>query len=79
MHALCETNPKLRIAVEQLARTKPQDPARRFVPAGDTIIGKGLEQLTVNKAEVQPTFEDVKTTLEEEAQAILEQVAAIEG
>jgi sn-glycerol 3-phosphate transport system substrate-binding protein len=79
MQAFYEENPSFRIAVEQLATTKPQDPARRFVPAGDSIIGKGLEQLTVNQAEVEPTFEDVKATLEEEAAPILEQVAAIEG
>ncbi len=78
MQTFYETNPNFRVAVEQLATTKPQDPARRFIPAGDTIIGKGLELLTVSQAEVQPTFEDVKTTLEEEAEPILEQVSAIE-
>jgi len=79
MQTFYEENPLFRTAVEQLAITKPQDPARRFVPAGDLIIGKGLEELTVNQAEVQSTFEQVKTTLEEEAQPILEQLAAIEG
>jgi sn-glycerol 3-phosphate transport system substrate-binding protein len=79
MQAFYEENPLFRTAVEQLAITKPQDPARRFVPAGDLIIGKGLEELTVSQAEVQPTFEQVKGTLEEEAQPILEQLAAIEG
>ncbi|HZA93712.1 MAG TPA: ABC transporter substrate-binding protein [Gemmatimonadales bacterium] len=79
MQAFYEENPLFRTAVDQLATTKPQDPARRFVPAGDLIIGKGLEELTVNQAEVQPTFDQVKTTLEEEAQPILEQLAAIEG
>jgi sn-glycerol 3-phosphate transport system substrate-binding protein len=79
MQTFYETNPNFRIAVEQLATTKPQDPARRFVPAGDVIIGKGLEEITVNQAEVQPTFEKVQGQLEEEAQPILEQVAEIEG
>ena len=79
MQTFYETNPNFRTAVEQLATTKPQDPARRFVPAGDSIIGKGLEELTVNRAEVQPTFEKIKGTLEEEAKPILEQVEAIEG
>jgi sn-glycerol 3-phosphate transport system substrate-binding protein len=79
MQAFYEENPLFRTAVEQLAITKPQDPARRFIPAGDLIIGKGLEELTVNQAAVQPTFEQVKGTLEEEAQPILEQLAAIEG
>ena len=79
MQTFYETNPNFRIAVEQLATTKPQDPARRFIPGGDLIIGKGLEELTVNQAEVQPTFETVQETLEEEAQPILEQVSAVEG
>ncbi len=79
MQAFYQENPNFRTAVEQLATTKPQDPARRFVPAGDSIIGKGLEQLTVSQAEVQPTFEGIKTTLEEEAQPIVEQVEAVEG
>ncbi len=79
MQTFYQENPNFRIAVEQLATTKPQDPARRFIPAGDSILGKGLEQLTVNQAEVQPTFEQLKSTLEEEAQPILEQVSAIEG
>ena len=79
MQTFYETNPNFRIAVEQLATTKPQDPARRFVPAGDTIIGKGLEEITVNQAEVQPTFDQLKGTLEEEAQPILDQLSEIEG
>ncbi len=42
MQAFYQENPNFRTAVEQLATTSPQDPARRFVPAGDSIIGKGL-------------------------------------
>lgn len=79
MQAFYEDNPNFRIAVEQLATTKPQDPARRFIPAGDTIIGKALEEITINQAEVQPTFEQLKGTLEEEAAPILEQLSEIEG
>lgn len=79
MQTFYETNPNFRTAVEQLATTKPQDPARRFIPAGDRIIGDGLEQITVNQAEVQPTLEKVKTDLEEAAEPILEQLKAVEG
>jgi sn-glycerol 3-phosphate transport system substrate-binding protein len=79
MQAFYQENPNFRLAVDQLATTKPQDPARRFIPAGDTIIGKALEQITVNQAEVQPTFDQLKTTLEEEAAPILEQLKAVEG
>jgi len=79
MKTFYETNPNFRTAVEQLATTKPQDPARRFIPAGDRIIGDGLEQITVNQAEVQPTLEKVKADLEEAAAPILEQLKAVEG
>ena len=37
-------NPNFKIAVDQLAKTKPQDAARVFIPNGDQIIGKGLER-----------------------------------
>ncbi len=79
MQTFYETKPNFRTAVEQLAITQPQDPARRFIPAGDRIIGDGLEQITVNQAEVQPTFEQVKANLEEAAEPILEQLKAVEG
>lgn len=79
MSAFYADNPNFKVAVDQLATTKPQDPARRFIPAGDTIIGKGLEEITVNKADVKSTFENVKSTLEEEAQPILDQLKDIEG
>jgi sn-glycerol 3-phosphate transport system substrate-binding protein len=69
-----EKNPQAKVAVDQLAKTKPQDTARVFVPNGDQIIGKGLEEITVNKQEVQPTFDDVNQTLTDEAQPILEQI-----
>ncbi|MCC6793075.1 MAG: ABC transporter substrate-binding protein [Thermomicrobiales bacterium] len=79
MQAFYAENPNFKVAVDQLATTKPQDPARRFVPAGDTILGKGLEEITVNQADVPSTFEELKSTLEEEAEPILELLSEIEG
>ena len=69
-----DKNPQAKVAVEQLAKTKPQDAARVFVPNGDQIIGKGLEAITINKDEVQPSFDDVNQTLTDEAQPVLEQI-----
>ena len=69
-----DKNPQAKVAVEQLAKTKPQDAARVFVPNGDQIIGKGLEAITINKDEVQPAFDDVNQTLTDEAQPVLEQI-----
>jgi sn-glycerol 3-phosphate transport system substrate-binding protein len=69
-----DKNPQAKVAVEQLPKTKPQDAARVFVPNGDQIIGKGLEEITVNKQEVQPVFDDVNQTLTDEAEPILEQI-----
>jgi hypothetical protein len=54
-------------------------PGSPLHPAGDSIIGKGLEEITVNQAEVQPTFEQLKSTLDEEAAPILEQGGSARG
>lgn len=74
MVAFYDENPQARVAVEQLAQTRPQDAARVFVPNGDQIIGGGLERITIDLEEVQPAFDDVNQTLEEEAEPILEQL-----
>ena len=79
MEAFYVENPNFKVAVDQLATTKPQDPARRFVPGGDVIIGGGLEELTVNQADVASTFESVKTELEDAAGPLVEELDAIEG
>ncbi len=77
MQAFYQENPNFRTAVEQLPLTEPQDAARVFIPNGDQIIGSGLERITVATEEVQPVFEDVAATLEEEAQPVLEALAAL--
>lgn len=77
MQAFFEENPNFRTAVEQLPLTEPQDAARVFIPNGDQIIGRGLEEITINLTEAQPALEDVAATLEEEAQPIIEQIEAL--
>ena len=79
MEAFFADNPNFKVAVDQLATTKPQDPARRFIPGGDVIIGGGLEEITVNQADVTATFESVKTELEDAAGPLVDELEAIEG
>lgn len=77
MQAFFQTNPNFKTAVDQLALTKPQDSARVFIPNGDQIIGKGLEQITISGDEVQPVFADLAKTLTEEAKPVVEAIAAM--
>jgi sn-glycerol 3-phosphate transport system substrate-binding protein len=79
MQEYYKTNPNFQTAVQQLETTQPQDPARVAIPGGDRIIGDGLERITVNQAEVQSTFEDIQSQLEEEAQPVLDALSQIEG
>jgi len=77
LQAFYAANPTFKTAVDQLPLTRPQDSARVFIPNGDQIIGGGLERITVRNDEVQPVFEDVAGTLEEEAQPVLEAIEAL--
>lgn len=79
MQSFFEEFPQFRTATEQLALTQPQDAARVFVPNGDQIIGAGLERITVQADDVAVAFADVQAILEEEAQPVIEALAAVEG
>ena len=79
MQAFFEENPNFRTAVEQLPMTQPQDSARVFIPNGDQIIGAGLERIVINGEEPQPVFDEVANTLTQEAQPVLEAIAALGG
>jgi sn-glycerol 3-phosphate transport system substrate-binding protein len=70
-------NPNYKVAVDQLPKTQPQDSARVFIPNGDQIISKGLEQILVNGMDAQPAFDDVAKTLTEEAQPVIEALKAL--
>jgi len=72
MQTFFAENPNSKVAVDQLPRTKAQDSARVFIPGGDQIIGGGLEQILINEADVQTSFDDVAAVLTEEAAAVLE-------
>ncbi|HET7095423.1 MAG TPA: ABC transporter substrate-binding protein [Thermomicrobiales bacterium] len=70
-------NPNYKVAVDQLPKTGPQDSARVFIPNGDQIIGKGLEQILINNSPSQQAFDDVAKTLTEEAQPVIEAIKAL--
>ena len=70
-------NPNFKTAVDQLPKTRQQDSARVWIPNGDQIIGKGLEQILVNNQDAQTAFDDVAKTLTEEAQPVIEALKAM--
>ncbi len=77
--AFLDENPNARTAVEQLPLTQPQDSARVFIPNGDQILGRGWEQILVQTRDVSEVWGEVTDELEPEAQAVLDQLASIEG
>jgi sn-glycerol 3-phosphate transport system substrate-binding protein len=77
MQAFFEENPNFRTAVEQLPMTQPQDAARVFIPNGDQIIGAGLERIVINFEDPQVVFDEVAATLTDEAQPVIEAIAAL--
>ncbi|KAA0019413.1 ABC transporter substrate-binding protein [Antrihabitans cavernicola] len=58
-------NPRSKVAIDQLPRTRSQDYARVFVPGGDQIIGTGLEQIALQNADVTSTFANVSGQLQQ--------------
>jgi sn-glycerol 3-phosphate transport system substrate-binding protein len=79
MQAFLDENPNSRVAIEQLPKTQPQDSARVFIPNGDQMLGRGWEQILVQNRPAAEVWAEVTAELEPEAQAVLEQVAEIEG
>jgi sn-glycerol 3-phosphate transport system substrate-binding protein len=68
---LFRSKPNFKTAVDQLPKTKGQDAARVFVPAGDEIIGKGIARITTNQEAADVVFKDVAAELTREAQPVL--------
>jgi sn-glycerol 3-phosphate transport system substrate-binding protein len=77
MQAFFAENPNFKTAVDQLPLTRPQDAARVFIPNGDQIIGAGLERIVINFEDPQVVFDEVANTLTEEAQPVIEAIAAL--
>src|SRR5215207_679653 len=77
MQAFFAENPNFKTAVDQLPKTKPQDAARVFIPNGDQIIGAGLERIVINFEDPQVVFDEVAGTLTDEAQPVIEAIAAL--
>ena len=72
-----EQVPQARTAVEQLPLTEAQDAARVFIPGGDQMIGKGIERILVNNEPVEQVFAEVKAMLEQEAEPVKRDLAAL--
>src|SRR5262249_48143350 len=72
-------NPNFKTAVDQLPKAQAQDAARVFIPNGDQIIGKGIEEIIINKKDAKEAFPPVTTTLEKEAKPILDHLSKAEG
>lgn len=79
MLAFYEERPTFKTAVDQLPKTKPQDPARIYVPNGDATIRGALELMTVESADTQSSFDDAAATLADDAQPVLESLAELQG
>lgn len=71
-------NPNFKVAVDQLALTRPQDAARTRIPNGDQIIGKGLDQILIEKKDPQGVFTDVAKTLTDESQTVKDAIKALQ-
>ena len=77
--AFLDANPNNKVAIEQLPKTQPQDSARVFIPNGDQILGRGWEQILVNNVPAADAWAEVKQTLDEEKQPVLDALKELEG
>jgi len=66
-------NPNFKVAVDQLALTKPQDWARTGIPNGDQIIGDGVLRFVVKSDPVDQALKDTAARLEKEGAPIIKQ------
>lgn len=64
MAEFLKTNPQFKTAIDQLAKTQPQDSARVYIPGGDAILGKGLERMILNNEPAADVWPGVKAELE---------------
>jgi len=79
MQAYLAENPNAQVAIDQLPKTQPQDSARVFIPGGDQMLGAAWSNILVNQTPAQDAFDAVAADLDAEKEAVLEQIAAIEG
>ena len=64
MAEFLKSKPQFKTAIDQLAKTQPQDSARVYIPGGDAILGKGLERMILNNEDAKNVWPDVKKELE---------------
>ncbi len=61
--ALTAKTPQTKVAIDQLSRTRVQDRARVFFPGGDQEMAKSCASILTQKADVQSSMDQLKTTL----------------
>ena len=63
MATFLKEKPQYKTAIDQLAKTQPQDSARVYIPGGDAILGKGLERMLLNNEDAKTVWPDVASQL----------------
>ncbi|GAA1351112.1 ABC transporter substrate-binding protein [Falsarthrobacter nasiphocae] len=59
-----QATPQLKIAIDQLEKTRPQDDARVFLPGGDLELAKALQGMLTADSDPQPNLDALSTKLE---------------
>lgn len=64
MKAAIEKTPQLQVAIDQLAKTRPQDDARTFLPGGDIEVSKQLQVMLQSTEDPKSSLEALQKKLE---------------
>ena len=74
MQATFAKYPQFKTAIEQLAKTQPQDAARVWIPGGDAILGKGLERMILANEDAKNVWPDVVNQLNKAAEPVKKEI-----
>ena len=64
MGAVYETTPQFQVAVEQLAKTRTQDPGRVLLPGGDLTIAKSLQTILTSDVDVTEQLQSAQDEMQ---------------
>lgn len=79
MQAYFTENPNAKTAVDQLEQVQQVDLVMVAVPNGAQFIGQGWEQILVNNVPAADAWAETTEILDTEKEAVLEQIAEVEG
>ncbi len=79
MQAYFTENPNAKTAVDQLEQVRQVDLVMVAVPNGAQFIGQGWEQILVNNVPAADAWAETTEILDTEKEAVLEQIAEVEG